>query len=315
MKTLTLSSISLLVMLSTWVACHGQTWSAIRRDIVKELTALKPRNTSRYIYDVRVPVRPRALPADVRVDLVYKDGHYEFEYVALRLERREGDPLVKVTHFSYGSALGFWREYSKSKKDTYTANHGTMPVAEFDRLLTRAVAYYDSDIAKTYVPARPYKRNGVWHYPGMSGDSRSWSSGDGSLVFAVSSGSNLLIQGDASLYGDLKSRMENGYEEIRANLSWKLFHDRVTSSVVLRQIPATEIESLAIARLTEPRFSNTYRDYFGMAVFVELLGEFGTENSLETLRRLSFDSGLEPDWHEHIQSDVSGAVKKISSRK
>ena len=303
-------------MLTTSGACYAQTWSAIRRDIVKELTALKPKNTARYVYDVRVPVRPRTIPGNVRVDLVYKDGHYDFQYVALRFERREGEPLVKISYFSYGSALAFWQEYSKSKKDTYSAKHGTMPVAEFDRLLIRAVAYYDSDIAKTYVPARPYKRKGVWYYPGMSGDSRSWSSGDGSLQFAVSSGPKLLIKGDASLYGaDLKSRMENGYEEIRANLFWKLFHDRVTSSVALRPIPATEIEAIAIARLTEPLFSNTYRDYYGLAVFVELLGEFGTESSLETLRRLSFDSGLELDWHEHIQSDVSGAVKKISSRK
>jgi hypothetical protein len=317
MKTIALSSISLaFVMAASWV-CHAQSWSSVRSDIVKELTALKPKNTSRYVYDVRVPIRPRAIPANVRVDIVYKDGHYDFEYVALRFERLEGEPQVKISYFSYGSALAFWREYSKSKKDTYIAKLGTMPVAEFDRLLTRAFAYYDSEIAETYVPPKPVKRNGKWYLGGgMSGSSRSWSSGDGSVVVAVSSGKDSIIRADASLYGDdLKSRMDNGYEEIRATLFWKLFHDRVTTSVLLREIPKANIENLAIARLNEPPQANTYRDYFGQAVFVELLGEFGTAKSLETLKRVSFDSGLDPDWHEHIQRDVSDAVKKISSRR
>ena len=160
MKTIALSSISLAFVMAASCVCHAQSWSSMRSDIVKELTALKPKNTPRYVYHVRVPMRPRAIPANVRVDIVYKDGHYDFEYVALRFERLEGEPQVKISYFSYGSALAFWREYSKSKKDIYSAKQGAMPVAEFDRLLTRAFAYYDSEIAETYVPPKPVKRNG-----------------------------------------------------------------------------------------------------------------------------------------------------------
>jgi hypothetical protein len=86
------------------------------------------------------------------------------------------------------------------------------------------------------------------------------------------------------------------------------------SSEFLQPIPKPEIESIAIARLNEPKLSDTYLDFYRQSLFIEILGEFGTAKSLETLKRISFDSGLDATWHEHIQGDVSHAVKKISSR-
>ena len=306
---------SFLLVMTTASLCFAQSWRTIRLDIVKDLTALRPKNKAQLIYRVRVPARPRTLPQNIRVDLVYKDGHYDFGYMAVRFERRAREPLVQVSYFSFESALPFWREYSKRKEDNYQAKSGTMSVAEFDALLTRALGYYDSDIEEIYVPSKPLKRNGKLYYHGMPSTSRTSTSGDGSIVIGVRSGNDSIIKRDGSLYGgNLKSRMDNGYDEMRPNLFWKVFHDRLESSDILHPIPTSEIESVAIARLNEPKLSDSYRDFYRQSLFIEILGEFGTANSLETLKRLSFDSGLEPTWHENIQGDVSHAIKKISSR-
>jgi hypothetical protein len=288
------------------VPAQAQTPLTVRQEVVATLRKIKPPNTKHWRYAVKVPQMPRRVPDDLRIDLVFKDGHYAFEYVALRFEKRAGDPNVNVSFFSYGSALAFWKEIDE-KPDTRIAKRGTISVEQFDRLATLAFLYYDSDIISTYVPQTNGTGEGI----------ATLSSGDGTVIIGVDSGSGFskpLIRASGSLVGnDLRSRMDNDYDVIRPQLFWKVFHDRM-EDLTLSDLEPSAAEGAALDRLREPALTSDYKDYFRRALFVQILGEFGSKASLPFIRKLRESSDLEPDWHALLQDDINKAELRIRSR-
>jgi hypothetical protein len=297
-----------LAIICATVPAQAQTPLSVRQEVLATLRKIKPPNTKHWRYAVKVPQIPRRVPDDLRIDLVFKDGHYAFEYVALRFEKRAGDPNVNVSFFSYGSALAFWKEIDE-KPDTRIAKRGTISVEQFDRLATLAFLYYDSDIISTYVPQTDFLEVG--------GGSHTFSSGDGIVIIGVDSGlgfSKQLIRASGSLVGnDLRSRMDNDYDVIRPQLFWKVFHDQM-EDLTLSDLEPSAAEAAALERLQEPPLTSDYKDYFRRALFVQILGEFGSKASLPFVRKLRESSDLEPDWHAYLQDDINKAELRIRSR-
>jgi hypothetical protein len=303
-----------LCALFTVISATAQDFSSIRQKVIRDLSALKPKNSQDYRFKVIVPTKPRGLPENIRLDLVYKIGHYDFEYVALRFERRSDDKCVNVTYFSYGSALDFWKEWSE-KGTTYTAKQAVMPVEEFDKLMMLAVTYFDSEISSTPIIRSTRGKGGSWSY--RTTFSMSYSSSDGHILVNTNEAekwSKPIIEGNGSLVANVKSRALNGYNYIRPNLFWNVFHDYLEKNNIFRALQTEEAERIAIARLAEPNLSTDYGDYYRQSAFVEFLGANGTRDSLPILEKVSKQNGLEKDWDKYLFDDAQAAIAKIKSR-
>ena len=214
----------------------------------------------------------RKLPGRSAVDLVYKIGHYDFQYVAVRFDRRESSDTVEVTYFSYGSALDFMKKYEKTD-DSFEFKRGTLSKAEFDKLVTEAVTYADANIESISVVRKIRRKNGTWYFSGQGGGSYSMSSGDGSILFGLSNlkSGERVISDSGSLAGDLSERKENGYDFLRPNLIWKVFTDPLETKIGFVPIKPDEAERSAIERLEEAPLANDYQDYYRQALFVQIL--------------------------------------------
>ena len=299
----------------------GQQFAKVRAEVTNRLLKLKPKSTSRIKYELIVPAKPRKLPENLTLDVVYKEGHYDFEYVVLRFEREQTQPFVKVTRFKYGSALRFWVKHSKkySQGDRYIAERGQIAKREFDELLARSVLYFDSQINRIDKPRTYYdKRTKTWHGSGIEGSSLTVTSGDGSVTLRLCNSMSLadpILQGSGSLVGSVEARKDNGYDFLRENVFWEVYDDHLIISNIFSPIDDKEAEAIIIGRLSEPNMSNDYHDYYRQTALVEILGEIGTLKLIDPLNKVISNNGLEPDWNRYAAMAANEAIRKIYSRK
>jgi len=68
----------------------AQNSNSVRQEVINRLKKIKPPDSAKYIYKLTVPQKMPDLPENLRLDIIYKIGHYEFQYVALRFEREKG---------------------------------------------------------------------------------------------------------------------------------------------------------------------------------------------------------------------------------
>lgn len=311
--------VSFCVLLFFSYNTDGQSFKAVRSEVVTRLLKLKPQNKKRVTYKLAVPRKPRELPQNLQLDLVYKIGHYEFEYVVLRFERHHERPSVDATMFSFGSALKFWTEYSKyAKGDGYIAKIGQLPNEVFDKLVEKAVLLFDSSITKIERPIIKFdKRRGIVHVGGFGSTSITSSSGDGHVIFQISnldSPRKTVISDQGSLVGSLESRKSNGYDYLRANTIWEVFDAYLEKKDFLVPLENKEAEKIIINRLNEPNLTTDYADYFRQAALVKILGEIGTTDSLPTLLKVINNNGLEDSWSTYLSEIASDSILKINSR-
>jgi len=255
------------------------------------------------------------MPSDQRVDLVFKTGHYKFQYIAIRFDRRSSSHAVDVTYFSYGSALDFWKEFEKTE-DSVSFKRGTLSKTEFDQLMAEAVTYADSKIEEIPVIRKIRRKDGTWYYSGSGGASMTMSSGDGSILFGLSNPKNgeRLISDPGSLVGDLTVRKENGYDFLRPNLIWKVFTDPLETKIDFVPLRPNEAEESAIERLQETPLSNDYNDYYRQALFVQILARVGSDHSIPVLKKISSSNGLEPNWNKYLSDESLWAIEQITTR-
>jgi hypothetical protein len=111
---------SIVLTLFGFLPCaFGQQPVSLEQQVLKRLREIKPNNSKQYIYSIVAPPKPLRLPTSLRLDLVYKIGHYRWSLVAFRFERKEGEPFVNVSQVFFQSALPFWKEHV-----TVTDSHG-----------------------------------------------------------------------------------------------------------------------------------------------------------------------------------------------
>lgn len=304
MKGLKCSAITLLLLLC-FHTIIAQNSNSVRQEVINRLKKIKPPDTPKYIYKLTVPQKIPDLPENLRLDIIYKIGHYEFQYVALRFEREKGKDFVNVTRFIYGSALNFYKPYSKG--ENYNAAEGKLTVKDFNDLLNLAYTLFQSNIEKIA------RRN-----LGYGSGSATMSSGDGSIAINLSDKQNnaaSIINETGTLHaGDLKDRISNGYEDLRVHLFWEVFYDYLEKNNIFADLEKAKAEEIAISRLKEPLLTINYRDYYRQALYVELLGEIGSEQSLPILKKLTENNGLEKDWDKYLNERAQKAIEKIRSR-
>jgi hypothetical protein len=318
----------LIILFALFVLSSGQnvyaqnSRSEIRRETIKKLTALKPPNTKEYVYKLNVPQKTPVLPENLRLDFVYKIGHYEFQYVALRFEKEKNTDFVNVTRFIYGSALGFWREYSDyAKGDGYIAEQGKLAVADFDKLLNLAYLLHQSNIESEFINSKkPPKRfaDGLRRGYGVGSKTYTYSSADGSIIFNLLDAKNdfrpVIKESGTLIAGKLKERLSNGYQQIRTHLFWEVFHDYLEKNNIFAGLDKAKAEEIAVSRLEESPMSNDYHDYYRKSLYVEFLGELGTIKALPILKKLAEGNSLEKDWDKYLKARAEKAIEKIKGR-
>jgi hypothetical protein len=310
-------------LLFGWHTAPAQNVNPARQEVLSRLKNLKPLNKKNYVYKIIVPNKTQNLPENLRLDIVYKIGHYEFKYVALRFEKLKDEDFVNVTQFVYGSALPFWKEYSKG--EIYGATQGKLAVSEFNRLMNLAFILYQSNIEKEYVEPKILKTktrggrlSGIGSGSGVSGSSITMSSGDGRIAIRLANNqanSVPIINQTGTLHaGELKERISNGYEDLRVHLFWEVFYDYFEKNNIFAKLDNTKAEEIAISRLKESPFNKSYTDYYRQALYVKILGEIGTVNSLPILKKLTENNGLEKDWNKYLSEDALQVIEKIKLR-
>lgn len=95
---------------------------AVREEVAARLDQIKPKDTEDFVYRIKVADPSEELPGDLRLDLVYKIGHYRWSLIALRFERREGRTEVDVSEVRYGSAFAFLKDFMRSAEETSSDN-------------------------------------------------------------------------------------------------------------------------------------------------------------------------------------------------
>lgn len=316
----------ILLYLFTFQISFAQNTETVRQEVLNRLKKLKPANPKNYVYKLAVPRKTPALPKNLRLDIVYKIGHYDFQYIALRFEMEKSEGFVRVTRFVYGSALNFWKKYSEySKGDAYSATEGKLAVKDFNDLLNLAYTLYQSNIEKKYLESKMVKpktksgrRAGSGSGSGLEGTSRTGSSGDGSIIINLSDQQNIsasIINETGTLHADnLKNRISNGFEDLRIHLFWEVFHDYFEKNNIFADLEHEKAEEIAISRLEEPQFNKNYTDYYRQSLYVEILGAIGTAKALPILKKLVKQNGLEKDWDKYLSEDTQKAIEKINSR-
>jgi hypothetical protein len=278
-----------------------------RNEVVKKLKTIKPLDTRNYVYRILVRQKLERLPDSVRLDLVYKIGHYQWDVVALRFEQKKGEAFVSVNQILHGSAFPFWKEAAHIE-DSSSVKHGQLRVQEFQRLLAIANALYHADIKEKYIGP-----------PSQMSYGRAFgSSGDGTILLqlaAMSRDTPLIIRESGTLHtGDLRQRVLSGYENVRVHLFWEVFYDYLKSHKFLTDMPADEAVNLLVSRLAEPPLVDGYRDYFRQSLYVEVLGEMGSIKTVPALESAAQNSKLEKSWKESLDQDISEAIEKIGAR-
>jgi hypothetical protein len=308
-----------LLLLFGWHTAPAQNVNPARQEVLSRLKNLKPPNKKNYVYKIIVPDKTQNLPENLSLDLVYKIGHYEFKYVALRFEKLKDEDFVNVTQFVYGSALPFWKEYSKG--EIYSATQGKLAVSDFNKLMDLAFTLYQSNIEKEYVEPKIVKtkkgRSAGQGY-GSGGGSWTGSSGDGRIAIKLSdkqTDSVPIINKTGTLHaGELKERISNGYEDLRVHLFWEVFYNYFEKNNIFTKLDSAETEEIAISRLKEAQFNWSYTDYYRQTLYVKILGEIGTLNALPILEKLAENNGLEKNWNKYLSEDTLLAIEKIRSR-
>lgn len=278
---------------------------AIKREVAAKLKSIKPHNSEDYVYRVTLPKRLPRLPGSLRLDLIYKLGHYEWDLVALRFEKSRGARTVSVSQITHSSAFPFIKEVTHAK-DTYSVKHGTISTTDFERLFTFANTLYHANIERRQIG--PPERYRV---------SYSSSSSDGTILLQVTETgkSTPLISASGTLHvGDLSERVISGYENVRVHLFWEVFFDFLKSHDLFADTPPEDALNSLIARLAEPPLVNDYRDYFRQSLYVEVLGEIGNEKAVSALESTARNTRLEEDWKKYLKQDISAAIEKITAR-
>ena len=312
------------LVLALFVLAGGQNifaQNSLRREVIKKLNELKPPNEKNYIYKIAVPTKPQMPPENLRLDIVYKIGHYEYKCIALRFEKEKNADFVNVTRFAYGSALGFYKKYSKySESDAYIAEHGKLTAAEFNKLLSFAYLLYQSNIEREFVAPKAVKRRSRAMLTSGVGNAVSMTSslGDGSIILNLLDAKNdfrPVIKESGTLHaGYLKKRLSNGYEDLRTHVFWEIFHNYFEKNNIFAALDKTRAGEIALSRLAEPPIINSYEDYYRQSLYVEILGEFGTIKALPILKKLSEGNSLEENWNKHLKKDAAKAIEKITGR-
>lgn len=279
---------------------------SVNRQVAQRLKSIKPKNTKLWVYQVRVPLRPLELPSSLRMDLVYKIGHYSWDLVALRFERHNGSPYVDISQVVFSSAFPFIK-VDMNVTDSYSVRHGKLSVKDFDRLLTLAYTLYRSDIEAEYVGS-----------PGKSYGSVTGSSGDGTILLQLAKvppEPRSIIRESGTLHvGNLANRVEGGYESVRVHLFWEVFYEYLKTHSILNDMEREQAVDLLIERLKEPPMADDYRDFFRQTLYVETLGELGSARAIQALREAAENSKLEEDWKTFLKRDVSEAIERINTQ-
>jgi hypothetical protein len=308
--------VSLFVLLG-WQISPAQMADSVQKKVVKKLEEIKPTDTKDFIYKIAAADKIEKLPDDLRLDIIYRIGHYEWDLVALRFEREKANPLVKVTQFRYSSTLDFYREWNNNKPDSYAAQQGQIAVKDFDRLLTLAYTLYKSDIKREETPREPCDDcplSSLIRIPPMD-----FSTADGLIILNLKSVENnpqIFIKESGVLHtGDLKIRAASTFERVRAHLFWEVFNDALGKQNIFADLEKSKTEEIAISRLEEPQMINDYNDYFRQLLYILLLGETGTSKALPILETKAKTGGLEKDWDETLTRAARAMIGKIKARK
>ena len=298
---------SIILALSGCLRCtFAQQPASIQRQVLKRLTEIKPKDSKEHVYRIVAPLKPLSLPASLRLDLVYKIGHYRWSLVAFRFERKKGEPFVDVSQTFYRSALPFWKEATKAK-DSYGVRHGRLRVQEFDDLLYLAYALYKADIESKYIG--PANR--------ISGSITS-SSGDGDILVELIDRAitpRIIIRDSGTLaVGDLSERVVAGFDYVRPQLFWEVFHTHFKNHPLTEEVIGSDAAKLLIPRLNEPPISDDYTDYFRLSLYIRVLAELGEPEAVPALKNIGQKARLKGNWSEYLKEDIAEAIEKIKPK-
>jgi hypothetical protein len=303
---LVVSSITLALFGCLRCTLAQQQPDSIRRQVLKRLTAIKPKDTKERVYRIVAPLRPSRLPASLRLDLVYKIGHYQWSLVAFRFERKKDEPFVDVSQVVFRSALPFWKE-AVTVTDSYGVMLGRLKVQEFDDLLSLAYALYKADIKSEYIG--PANR--------ISG-SIAGSSGDGvilaELIDTASTPRIIMRESGTLAVGDLSRRVIGGFDYVRLHLFWEVFHTHFRNHPPTELVVGSNAAKLLISRLSEPPISDDYKDYFRLSLYVRVLAELGEPEATTALKDISEKASLKDNWGEYLREEIGKAIERIKAK-
>ena len=280
--------------------------ASIEQQVLKRLKEIKPKDSKEHVYRIVAPLKPLILPPSLRLDLVYKIGHYRWSLVALRFERKTGEPFVDVSQTVFRSALPFWKEATEVK-DSYVVRHDRLRVQEFDDLLSLAYALYKADIKSRYIgPANQFS------------GSITGSSSDGDILVELIDTAitpRIIIRDSGTLaVGDLSERVAGGFDYVRTHLFWEVFHNHFQNHPLKEEVVGSNATKLLIPRLNEPPISDDYRDYFRLSLYVRVLAELGEPEAIPTLQNIGQKARLKGNWSEYLKEDIGKAIEKIKSK-
>jgi hypothetical protein len=303
---LVMSSI-VLTLFGCLLCTFAQQPLSIEQQVLKRLKEIKPKDSNDWVYRIVAPSKPIRLPESLRLDLVYKLGHYRWSLVAFRFERKEGQPFVDVSQVFFQSALPFWKE-RMTLSDSYSIKRGKIRLPEFDDLLSLAYALYKADIKSKYIgPAN------------QIGGSIAGSSGDGDILAELidtTSTPRMMIKESGTLAsGDLSVRVVGGFDYVRLHLFWEVFHTYFKTHPLSEEVRGSNAAKLLISRLNDPPISVDYRDYFRLSLYVHVLAELGESDAIPTLISVGQNGHLKDTWSEQLKDEVGVAIAKIKARK
>lgn len=279
---------------------------SIEQQVLKRLKEIKPNDSKQHVYSIVAPSKPLELPTSLRLDLVYKIGHYRWGLVAFRFERKEGEPFVNVSQVFFQSALPFWKE-RVAITDSHGVRRGKLRLQEFDDLLSLAYALYKADIKSKYIgPAN------------QLGGSIAGSSGDGDILAELidtTSTPRMIIKESGNLAaGDLVERVVGGFDHVRLHLFWEVFHTYFRDHPLTEEIAGSNATKLLISRLNDPPLSVDYRDYFRLSLYVHVLAELAEPEAIPTLTSIGENARLKDTWKEQLKEEIGVAITKIKAR-
>jgi hypothetical protein len=79
-RSLVMSSI-VLTLFGCLCCAFAQQPLSIEQQVLKRLKEIKPNDSKEHIYSIVAPSKPLRLPSSLRLDLVYKIGHYRWSLV------------------------------------------------------------------------------------------------------------------------------------------------------------------------------------------------------------------------------------------
>ena len=305
-KTGLVTSLIILFLFGCLRCTFAQQPASIEQQVLTRLKEIKPTDSKEHVYRIVAPLKPLILPASLKLDLVYKIGHYKWSLVAFGFERKRGEPFVDVSQVFFRSALPFWKEAIKVP-DSYGVRHGRLRVQEFDDLLSLAYGLYKGDIKSQYIgPANQ-----------LSG-SIAGSSGDGDiLVELIDTAGNpgkIIRESGTLAAGDLSKRVIGGFDYVRLHLFWEVFHTHFQNHPLTEEAGGGNAAKLLISRLNEPPISDDYKDYFRLSLYVSVLAELGEPEAIPTLNLIGQKASLKDNWSEYLREEIRKAIEKIKAK-